>query len=58
MLKQHFPYAAIVAVLAPVAAGDIALAIMALALAIGFVPCVYGRDVDEIVERTFEPPPK
>jgi hypothetical protein len=30
------------------------LFILAMAAAIALVPCAYGRDVDEIVERTFD----
>jgi hypothetical protein len=55
LFKRHYPPAALALVATPLLAGDFALFILALAAAIVLLPCAYGPDVDEIVERTFEP---
>jgi len=54
LFRQHYPRVAGVLVLTPLLLGDFALFILAMAAAIVLVPCAYGPDVDEIVERTFE----
>lgn len=54
LFRQYYPYLAGALVAAPLLLGDFALFILAMAAAIALVPCAYGRDVDEIVERTFE----
>ncbi len=54
LLRQHYPKVAGVLLLTPLLIGDFALFILAMAAAIALIPCAYGRDVDEIVERTFE----
>ncbi|GMV59595.1 MAG: hypothetical protein AMXMBFR72_26890 [Betaproteobacteria bacterium] len=54
LFRQHYPHVAGVLVLTPLLLGDFALFILAMAAAIALVPCAYGPDVDEIVERTFE----
>ena len=53
-LRQHYPYGAAALVLTPLLLGDFALFILAMAAAIALIPCAYGADVDEIVERTFD----
>jgi hypothetical protein len=55
LFRRHYPPAALVLVATPLLAGDLALFILALAAAIALLPCAYGPEVDEIVERTFEP---
>jgi hypothetical protein len=54
LFRQLYPHVAGAAVLATLLLGDFALFILAMAAAIALVPCAYGRDVDEIVERTFD----
>jgi hypothetical protein len=54
LFRQYYPYLAGALVATPLLLGDFALFILAMAAAIALVPCAYGRDVDEIVERTFE----
>lgn len=55
LFRASYPYAVALAVGAPLAAGDFALFIVAMAGAIALLPAAYGPDVDEIVERTFDP---
>lgn len=50
MIRDHFPFAALVLTALPLAAGDGALAIVAVAGLLTAVPLLYGRDVDSIVE--------
>lgn len=54
-LRQHFPYAAAMLLITPLVLGHLALFVLMFALVIGLVPLAYGQDVDEIVERTFDP---
>lgn len=52
--RKNYPYLAGALMLTPLLLGDLALFVLAMAAAIALVPCAYGPDVDEIVERTFE----
>ncbi|HTN49506.1 MAG TPA: hypothetical protein VMK32_08760 [Burkholderiaceae bacterium] len=52
MIKQHFPFAGLVAAALPLALGNGSLFIMTLAAIIGAMPLVYGRDVDQVVRAT------
>lgn len=54
LFREHYPLMAGVSMITPLLLGDFALFVLAMAAAIALVPCAYGRDVDEIVERTFE----
>jgi hypothetical protein len=52
MIRDHFPFAALVLTALPLAAGDGALAIVAATGLMAAVPLLYGRDVDSIVDAT------
>ena len=52
MIRNHFPFAALVLTALPLAASDGALAIVAAAGLMAAVPLLYGKDVDSIVDAT------
>jgi len=56
MIRDHFPFAALVLTALPLAAGDGALAIVVAAGLLTAVPLLYGRDVDSIVEAVVARP--
>lgn len=53
MMRDQFPFLALVSTAVPLAAGNGALAIVMAAALIASLPFVYGDDVDEIVERAY-----
>lgn len=52
MMREQFPFLALVSTAVPLAAGNGALAILVAAALIASLPIVFGEDVDDIVERT------
>jgi hypothetical protein len=53
-LKAHYPYAAVAVCLATLGAGQPALFLMALVVAILLLPWAFGADVDDIARAARE----
>lgn len=55
LLRANAPYLAAVAAGLPLALGEFGPFVFAMAGAVVLLPAACGPDVDEIVERTFDP---